>query len=81
MKNTCVSVPIILATTLMGIFAIIYFFEDLPMELRVEAWVQAHPGRRAFYQNGPLHTFLSNLGCDQQPIDAVLLYRQFKCRE
>jgi hypothetical protein len=62
--------------------AAVYFFENLPIELKIEALETAHPEQDYFYQNGPIHTFVQTIECNvlqippYQHIDAATIYRQ-----
>ena len=61
-----------------------YFFENLPMEMKVAAIERLHPGQKCFYQNGIVHNLLGNFECnvlhvgEHYPIDAADIYRSFR---
>jgi len=84
MKKAVLSLICALPLTIFLAIALVYFFEDLPMEIQVQNWEKSHPGLKAFYKTGIVHTQVNNLACnffktgEVQGIDAVLIYRHFQ---
>lgn len=80
MKLTC------LFSLLLGFFGLLYFFEDLDIEMIVAARERAQPGIKCFYQQGFMHNQLGNFECNVlrmgefYPLDAAVLYRMFRHR-
>ncbi len=67
---------------LLVVGCLLYFFENLSMELEVEALELANPGQQFYYQNGMMHTAFQTMECNvfhlppYQPIDAAVIYNQ-----
>lgn len=61
-------------------FSLIYFFENLPLEVEIAALQRTAPATHYFYQNGLLHTLVQNVECNIlhipafEPIDAAVIY-------
>lgn len=66
---------------LISTLCLVYFFEDLPIEIEVERWEQLHPGRYSYYQQGLMHNIVDNFSCNVlhgSPcafLDAAYIYR------